>query len=881
MAAPSLYKPLIIAENKTMSRSRQLKYTVSLLWILICSPAFSQSNKEPALVNEHLKIIWQQTPAGWKIKSLAVRKGQTWVMMEDPSGENTLLYAAEKPDPKPDTAFKTITGVAFPEPNYKYQLQQWAESTNPVSLNTAGRALHFFPEELTQTGKNKLRFKLQTEVGTIITEWSLDPVFPTDVLVRQTLTAKLPGYFSLASPTLATVAEKKLTWATVPGYFQGNKTEKNFALAYAYGHGIPELPVVYRERCASTLCPMISSDNGITLSVIPAPGLARDPWTKDSVTQLGWNIGLSHKNRRSEFSPTLYYPVLGEPESALQTGGQLTYNFRYSLTDGDWFKALNHAVYDVYQFKQALQMRQSRQSLTSRIEQMHHYLTDPATSMWNVEEFGDKKIGAQSYLGGVVGSNRDAMKNSDYGAMWMLAAATQDPLLTRERLPYALNFKLAQQQTEAGFFKGAAVGQYYLAKSKKFVEEWGEVVEPIGLTYYSMLDMGNIMLYEPDNTQLKERLRLGAGLLLAWQKSDGSWAVAYDRHTEQEIFKDIKDLRPTFYGLVVAYRILQEDKYLAAAKKGADWLIENAVKTGSFLGVCGDARYAPDFATAQSAQAFLDLYEITKEVKYKEAAIAVAKIYTTSIYTHPVPSHKIKNIQGVQREDWQIAQSGLSFEHGGIFGSANRQGPILLASHAGLFIRMYQITGDSIFRDMARAAAIGRDAFVDTKTSVASYYWNAMNRGAGPYPHHAWWQIGWITDYLLAEADMRSQGRITFPRGFVTPKVGPHQTVGFQPGRIFGEEAQLKSTESFVGCDQPQVDFMVAKTDNGSKVFVVLLNNQPQAVDAVFKWGDQSKEFKKMVTKDSGGNILSTQSLTAETTVRLTSYGLKVLILEK
>jgi hypothetical protein len=56
------------------------------------------------------------------------------------------------------------------------------------------------------------------------------------------------------------------------------------------------------------------------------------------------------------------------------------------------------------------------------------------------------------------------------------------------------------------------------------------------------------------------------------------------------------------------------------------------VKTGSFLGVCGDARYAPDFATGQSAQAFLDLYEITKTEKYKDAAIAAAKIYTTRPY---------------------------------------------------------------------------------------------------------------------------------------------------------------------------------------------------------------------------------------------------------
>ena len=66
-----------------------------------------------------------------------------------------------------------------------------------------------------------------------------------------------------------------------------------------------------------------------------------------------------------------------------------------------------------------------------------------------------------------------------------------------------------------------------------------------------------------------------------------------------------------------------------------------------------------------------------------------------------------------------------------------------------------------------------------------------MDRGAGPFPHHAWWQIGWLMDYLLAEADYRSNGQIQFPAGFMTAKVGPHQPYGFADGVIFGDRAQL------------------------------------------------------------------------------------------
>lgn len=823
------------------------------LMIAFCLWQTSTLAQTQTLTNEKTKIVWSQTDEGWKISQVAVRNGSAWDTSLTPSGEYTLLFSDTKLSDESAETFKKITGGKFPEDNYHYQQEIWRQSTTAVALNTAGSAYHFFPQKCQEIGKNYLRFTSETEVAMVVSDWKFDPKFPTDVLITQTLTPKKKGYFSLASPTLATVARDAMAWVTVPGYFQGNAFQENFAKAYAYGHGIPDRPILYRERSASTLCPLVSTKGGITMSVIPEPGLARDPWVKAENTHGDWHLGLSHVNRKSALSPTLYYPVLGEEKSARNVGETLRYSFRISLMAGDWFKMLNHAAYDVYRFKESLALRQSTQSLTDRIEKMHHYLTDPKTSLWNIEEFKGRKIGAQSYLGGVVGSQKDAMKNSDYGAMWMLATATQDSNLTEKVLPYALNFKLAQQITEGDFFKGAIEGQYYLAKRKKFVEEWGEVVEPIAVTYYVMLDVGNMLLFEPNNAELNERLRLGAENLLRWQRSDGSWAVAYDKHTEKALFEDIQDFRPTFYGLLVAYRILKDPKYLAAARKGADWYLKNGVKNGSFLGVCGDARYAPDFATGQTAQAFLDLYEITKNEAYKEAAIETAKIYTASVYTHPIATRQNKTVKDRKRQDWEISQAGLSFEHGGIFGSSNMHGPILLASHAGMFIRMNGLTGEPIFADMARAAALGRDAFVDSTTSVVSYYWNAMNKGAGPYPHHAWWQVGWLTDYLMAEAELRSGGQIKFPRGFVTPKVGPHQTYGFAPGQIYGQEANLVIRDGVATTDKPVVDCLLSQGKNENQAFLVLLNNRAQSTDFTLKlnaekWakGKKIKAIKKL-----------------------------------
>jgi hypothetical protein len=848
-------------------------YLILFCCFLLVTDSFGQTSKNITLGNKNIQVVWQKSSEGFRIQKVAVNKNGQWITDLTPSGEYTLLFSDTKPSDESAETFDKITGGKFPEEAYHYQQLQWKESTTAVSLNTAGKAFHFFPTTAKVINKNHIQFSHETEVATIMADWKLDERFNNDIQVTQTIKPKKKGFFSLASPTLAALSVDKMSWVSVPGYFQGNFMQENFALAYAYGHGIPNRPAIYRERCASTLSPLMSTKSGITLSIIPEPGLARDPWAKDKITQIDWFIGLSHMNRKSQLSPTLYYPVLGEEKSERKVGEEISYGFRFSLIAGDWFQALNHAIYDVYNFKEGLALRQSKQSLTDRIEKMHHYLTDPKTSLWNIEGYKGKQIGAQSYLGGVVGSNKDAMKNSDYGAMWMLANETKDPGLTQKVLPPAKNFKLVQQMTDEGFFKGAIEGQYYLAKSKKFVEEWGSVVEPIGLTFYVMLDIGNMLLFEPEDKELKDRLKSGAEKLLGWQKADGSFAVAYDRNTEEELFKDIKDVRPTFYGLLVAYRILKDERYLQAARKGADWFIKNAVETGAFLGVCGDARYAPDFATGQSAQALLDLFELTKDKRYQLAAITAAKIYVGSIYTHPIPSKKIKIVNGVQKEDWEISQAGLSFEHGGIFGSATRHGPIQLASHAGLFIRMYGVTGEQIFADMARSAAIGRDSFVDSKTSVASYYWQAMNKGAGPYPHHAWWQVGWITDYLLSEVVLRSQGKISFPRGFVSPKVGPHQTYGFESGSIYGTKANLMICEGLVKTANSSIDPLLAQSDSGDRFFVMLLNNiaQPTA----FTLSIDSDKFKTGSKVKTIKNLTSGKLLT-ETKLEIPGFGMTV-----
>ena len=785
----------------------------------------SSAQKSLVLSNGKINIEWENRGGKWVLVSFDGKTPEGFKAFGSPSGQYSLLYDSIKPTLEPLAIVENGDTLNFPESKFKCIKPDFQRAISAVPMNKAGNYYSFFP---TQGRKedNEVIFEQHIGYGLYRVSWKFDEKYHSDLILHISLVVSKNGYYSLPTPTISTLQEKELAWALVPGFYQGNQIQHSFPLSYAYSQGLPNYPVLCRESTITTMASIMSNQSGLTMGVIPEPGQDRNPYQKDEVTHVKlWNIALSHMNHDSKLTPMAYHPVLGENGSYLKKGEKVEFKVRITLQDADWYTVYKHAIYDVYDLEHSFKLKENKQSLTDRLFKLYDYVLDNKKAQWNLEEYKGKKIIAQSYMADILGSDKDAMKNSDIGAVWMLSKLTHDSLLINDKIPEIRNFKILQQ-SHKGFFKGAVKGQYYLAKSKKFTEEWGNHFEPIAITYYTMADLGNILLFEPKNKEIKKLLKNGAERLLKWQKQNGSWEVAYDRTTHKPIYTDLTDYRPTFYGLVIAYKLFGEEKYLTAAEKGADWLIEKSIKNGFFLGVCGDVRFVNDFATIQISGAMLDLYEITKDQKYLNAAIETAKMYTTSIYTHPIPSREIKYKNGKEFEDWQLSQIGLNFEHGGSMGSAVNAGPILLASHCAYFLKLYSITKDSIFRDMARLGALGKDAFVNEDTGVASYYWNRFDFGSGLFPHHAWWQIGWIYDYLLAEAELRSNGRVIFPRGFMTPKVGTHKITGFAPGTIDGQKANLILRKGLITIDNPNIDYITALSEDSRTVFVVLLNNR-------------------------------------------------------
>lgn len=849
-----------------------MKRYTPLLAIALCAAACTPSD-ELSVRNKELTISWRQDAEGWKVTDLRHKGHASWGI---PDGSYTILRCDSIPSTDPEVLLnRGGDTMRFDIERFRFIAKDFNRSISSVPMNRAGEAVRFYPQSGRKEGR-KVVFEGDSELGHIRTAWAPDPVYPGDIHVEITFKPAKAGYYSVSTPTLATLPEQRLGWSVVPGFFQGDYIQPTFHLAYMYGQGLPHIPVVCNDNTVTTMISTMTDKQGPTLSLIPDPGQSRPEYRGSERTHgVVWRCGLSHMNRHAELSPTLYYPVLGQEGSQLAPGDSVVFRYRVSLSDKDWYAQHKHAAEDIYCLSESLALKHTSMPLYKRMEAIWDYILDDSLSHWQTHDCKGLTIGAQAYLGGVVEAEGDAMKNSDIGAAWMLASMTGDERLTRQRLPYMRNFKLMQQAPAGDPNHGAAMGQYYLHKKQKFVEEWGDHIEPIGITYYTLMDLGNILLFEPHDAELRESLRAGAERLLSLQQPDGGFAVAYDRHDHRPLFTDLSDLRPTFYGFVVAHRILGDERYRQAAIRGAEWFIRNATDKGAFTGVCGDARFINDFATAQAIQALLDVCDLSQDTRFREAALRTAQLYTCSIYTHPTPGTQPVEYKGRPMEEWQISQVGLCFEHGGCAGSAVRSGPILLTSHCGLFVRLYSMTGDRFYLDLARAAATAREAHLSPDAHIATYYWSQFDRGPGPFPHHAWWQLGWIADYIFAEAEMRSGGQITFPRGFMTPKVGPQRIFGFEAGTVYGHTARPVLIKGLFTTDNTDVEVLTARSDDA--LFVMLLNSRPDTQTIRLKIDPTAigSTRIKACTDAASDRSLSNQQGAYEAT--LAAYGIQTL----
>ena len=128
---------------------------------------------------------------------------------------------------------------------------------------------------------------------------------------------------------------------------------------------------------------------------------------------------------------------------------------------------------------------------------------------------------------------------------------------------------------------------------------------------------------------------------------------------------------------------------------------------------------------------------------------------------------------------------------------------------------------------------------------------------------------------------MRSNGKVEFPRGFITPKVGPHQTYGFADGKIYGANASLLLKEGMLTIADPYTDYFTAIDTKGKKLFLLVMNNDDEARKVNITLdpgkvinGKKIKLVKTIVQSDKPATPLNNSG---KWSISLPPYGLKVI----
>ena len=323
------------------------------------------------------------------------------------------------------------------------------------------------------------------------------------------------------------------------------------------------------------------------------------------------------------------------------------------------------------------------------------------------------------------------------------------------------------------------------------------------------------------------------------------------------------------------YEVTGEPGALRRARALADAYLDTQIRTAP----TGDLGSQPFFLISfvPDWEGLLRLYEVTGDKRYLDGAVFGARQLMTGVWTQPLipEGDTLVNAGGQFAGErslwwkgperyrlgsprkpgdtperpapaWRVSNVGLGFEQPSTYRGGGAAGQMIYqAVWAPAFLRLARYTGDRQFETYARNAVLGR------WTNYPGYYATGLTDIPlsprypydGPdvtsiYYHHILPHLGWTIDYLVSEAELRSNGDVAFPslRQFGYAYFDG-RVFGHKPGRIGPiRGAWLWPRRGLVTLDNPQINYLTAHADRGRRFVVLLMNetDRPQPVRAAF-----------------------------------------------
>lgn len=783
-----------------------------------------------AISNEEVRVRFvPATVPGSTEKRLAAKteikvKG-SWISMDEQREDHKVyLLRSDNPQLGYGNFFPSWNGsvglTAFTNSGKTYSILETDNTLNPF---LAGQLTEAIPTAVKQVNKQTIEVAYTVGGQPVLKGWwKLTPGY-RHIQVTLEFTPATAGYYSLGLAAFQSMAADSITNIQLPPMFQYRRLSPQPVMVPSAM--MPQPVAIAEERRAAGLFSTFASG-------VPAAFKASD-WGTPHNSPFGFSI----KNEVNRVQPVVFAPVMGQDDSKLAAGQTIQRDYIIGALAGGWNEVLAYVSDSIYKVRDY--RKQPAASLTEAAFNMIDLVKKDEAAGWDANLKGFYDIEANP---AVVPTVVHAAPLS------MISAAVlgrdEDFYITRA-LP-TIEYTLSR----SGFRWAKAVSGTPFNSDKKSLQ-----LSPFGSQFTTNYFEGLYQLLGAANPWLKD-IALPDGKI----RSARGYSVELPSYTQD----------------LAAWRLTNDAKWLNAAKVDADRFIALQVNGN----LTKPLSRVPFYNTSFYAYWWdlLDLYEVTKEPRFLQAADASAYHTLIGIRSYPQVKDTLQTIHpgsafegnvtlwwkgdkkyrlGYPRvkgdaPEKQVPQAlvspvGLGFEQPfTYFNMTSTVRPVFMSSWAPHLLRLHQYTNKKIFETYARNAVIGRF------TNYPGYYGTGFTDITlqpdfpykGPdvssiYYHHIPPHLAFTLDYVISEAIQRSNGKVDFPYGRQDGFVWfTNRIYGAGKGQVFDDKkVSLWMKKGLISLNRPEINYVTAISED--RFWILLTNEAAEPVQATLSLGTE------------------------------------------
>lgn len=545
---------------------------------------------------------------------------------------------------------------------------------------------------------------------------------------------------------------------------------------------------------------VLATAGGVTYGVMADPASLpfRIPTFRNNL------FGVMVRNEADQAQPIVFAPVLGGQGSRMTEGQTMSFDLLLLVRPGGWLETFEYAAREVMGF--------------------HDYRENTLTSMnQTLDNMIDYGLGEYSRF---IKEERGFSYATDMpGAVKNVTAL------------HPLGVALAVDEEEIFTERVHPLLEYLMSREKFLFSNTGEVGSQTATS-----NMRGPAFPVSELAELHSLTKGNNPVFLHYARE------LYDQHRVLNMTTVVEG--GTWKRDISLYRATGDKQYLEEAVRKADVYLEERINNppSDFAEAATSTFW--DYILPRWPQLF-ELYELTQEERFLEAAVHGAREYATIMWFYPrIPDEEILVNKGgraplyrrgnpiqVPEESvpaWRVSEMGLIAEGLGTAGGGHRG--LFLTTYAPYFLRIAQHSGDAFLRDIARSAMVGR------YSNFPGYHMNMEYTTVYEQPdfplrahreltstsmhyNHIWVHIPMILDYLVSDAFDRSNGAVDFPSRYVEGYAYLYgKAYGDRPGHFYGDEnVWLWMPRGALEIDNVQVNHVTA---SGNGNFYAALKNQ-------------------------------------------------------